>query len=196
MIDNLLELDKEIFLYLNGLHLPWLDHPIFIFTNTLTWTPLFLVLLYMMTKHYRQQTWVFLIGLTVAIILSDQITTSLMKPFFMRWRPSRDPELAGLVHTVKGYTGGKYGFASSHAANTFATATFVFVLLRKIRPWIFLLFAWALFICYTRIYLGVHYPGDLLAGGLVGALIGWALAKISDETRRKIYPATDPPFQT
>jgi undecaprenyl-diphosphatase len=178
MIDKLLQIDQEIFLYLNGKHTPWLDSPFFIFTHTLTWTPLFLVLLYMIVKDHRKKSWIFLIGLTVAITFADQFTSTFMKPYFERLRPTHDPALAGLVHTVKNYVGGKHGFASSHAANTFATATFLFILLGRTRRWMWLLFVWAAFICYTRIYLGVHYPGDLVAGGLIGSLAGWAMAKL------------------
>jgi undecaprenyl-diphosphatase len=94
-----------------------------------------------------------------------------------------------MVHTVKNYIGGKYGFASSHAANSFATATFVFLLLRRTRPWIVVLFLWATFVCYTRIYLGVHYPGDLLVGGLIGALSGWLMLKLALKIEKKIYQA-------
>jgi undecaprenyl-diphosphatase len=92
-----------------------------------------------------------------------------------------------MVHTVKNYIGGKYGFASSHAANTFAVATFCFVLLRKTHPWVILMFFWAAFVCYTRIYLGVHYPGDLLVGGLIGALLGWLMLRVSLAIEKKVY---------
>ncbi len=192
MTDKLLKLDREIFLYLNGKHVDWLDSPMFIFTHTLSWMPLFLVLLYFIAKEYRQQTWIFVIGIALAIALADQITSSVMKPYFIRWRPSHDPSLTGMVHLVKNYVGGKYGFASSHAANTFAVATFIYSLLKKRRRWISLIFIWAIFVCYTRIYLGVHYPGDLIAGALVGAFSGWVMVKISLIARQKIYPEIPP----
>lgn len=191
MIDKLLEMDRDLFLFLNGQHLESLDHPVFLLTHTLTWTPLFLILLYFIIKEHGAKTWIFLIGLGIAIALSDQITSSIMKPLFARWRPSRDPALAGIVHTVKNYVGGKYGFASSHAANTFATATFAFLLLRRTRPWVVLMFLWAAFVCYTRIYLGVHYPGDLLVGGLIGASLGYLMLKLCLLVEKKIYQSGD-----
>jgi undecaprenyl-diphosphatase len=91
-----------------------------------------------------------------------------MKPYFERLRPSRDPEVAALLHLVNGYKGGVYGFASSHAANSFGVSMFLWLLYRNNRKWIWTLFIWAAFFTYTRIYLGVHYPGDILVGGLTG----------------------------
>jgi undecaprenyl-diphosphatase len=93
-----------------------------------------------------------------------------MKPFFERLRPTHDPELQALVHTVDDYRGRKFGFASSHAANTFGIATLMWLLLKLYRPWIGLLFFWALGVGFTRVYLGVHFPGDILAGDVVGFL--------------------------
>ncbi|HYF70286.1 MAG TPA: phosphatase PAP2 family protein [Ohtaekwangia sp.] len=186
MTKRLLEIDKDLFLYLNGLHAEWLDYPIFILTNTVAWVPLYVLLLYLIIKEHKKQSWIFFVGIAITIVLSDQVTSSLMKPYFERLRPSREPELQGLVHTVQNYIGGRYGFASSHAANTFGTATFIFMLLRKTYWWIILIFLWALFVSYTRIYLGVHYPGDILAGACVGACFGFLFYKTSVVIARKV----------
>jgi undecaprenyl-diphosphatase len=170
MIDQLIELDKELFFFLNDLHTSWLDTPMMLFSNTLTWTPLYILLIYLIVKDFPNEWWIILLGIAASILLSDQITSSLMKPFFERLRPSRDPALEGLVHYVDDYRGGLYGFASSHAANTFGTATFLFFLFHKKRKGIFILFFWAALVTYTRIYLGVHYPGDIIVGGIAGAI--------------------------
>jgi undecaprenyl-diphosphatase len=192
MIDQLMELDREIFLYLNGHHAPWLD-PIMLFvTETLSWLPLHLFLLYLIFKDHQKKGWFVLIGLVITIVLADQVTSTLMKPYFARFRPSHEPTLQSLVHIVNGYKGGKFGFASSHAANTFGVATFLFLLFGKTRRWIILLFLWAALVTYSRIYLGVHYPGDILVGGLVGMLSAVAgfwvyrwLKKIYDDRTKR-----------
>lgn len=170
MIDQLLEIDREIFLYLNGLHTPWLDPIMLFITETLSWLPLHLFLLYLIFKDHQKKGWLVLIGLVITIVLADQVTSTLMKPYFGRFRPAHEPSLQSLVHIVNGYRGGKFGFASSHAANTFGTATFLFLLFGKTRKWIVMLFLWAAVVTYSRIYLGVHYPGDILVGSLVGML--------------------------
>jgi undecaprenyl-diphosphatase len=173
-METLAELDKELFFFLNGLHTPWLDPFMFYVSETLTWLPVYLILLVVMIRNFGWQTLLWLAGVALAILLADQITSGLMKPFFERFRPSRDPEIPDdLVHIVNGYTGGKYGFASSHAANAFAVATYLFLLLKdrlKFAGWLFIM---AGLIAYSRIYLGVHFPGDIIVGGLIGALSGW-----------------------
>ena len=132
-----------------------------------------------------------MVGITLTIVLADQITSTLMKPYFARLRPSHEPLLQSLIHIVDGYKGAKYGFASSHAANTFGAATFFFLLLRKNYKWIGLIFLWAAVATYSRIYLGVHYPGDIVVGGFVGALAGYGsfalfrLAKARIDNRRE-----------
>jgi undecaprenyl-diphosphatase len=173
MIDRLIEFDKELLRFLNGYHTPWLDPVMLFLTETLAWLPLYVFLLYLVIKEYKKESWIILLGIALTILLADQITASIMKPYFARLRPSREPTLEGLIHLVQGYTGGQFGFASSHAANTFGTATFFFLVFGNTKRWMIWLFVWAAFMTYTRIYLGVHYPGDVIIGGAVGMICGW-----------------------
>lgn len=173
MIDRLIEFDKELLRFLNSYHTPWLDPVMLFLTETLAWLPLYVFLLYLVIKEYKKESWIILLGIALTILLADQITASIMKPYFARLRPSREPTLEGLIHLVQGYTGGQFGFASSHAANTFGTATFFYLVFGNTKRWMIWLFVWAAFMTYTRIYLGVHYPGDVIIGGAVGMICGW-----------------------
>jgi undecaprenyl-diphosphatase len=193
-MEQILELDKRLFLALNSYHNPWLDQLMMFLSSTSAWIPLYVFLLYLLVKNFGRDTWVILIAIAVTIALADQIASTLMKPFFARLRPSHEPTLMGLVHIVNGYEGREYGFASSHAANTFGIATLMWLLLKNNRPWIALIFLWAIFVGYTRIYLGVHYPGDVLAGDAVGftcALIVYFLLNLLRDyfnKRRTLMP--------
>jgi undecaprenyl-diphosphatase len=183
MIDWLKEIDRELLLFLNSFHSPFLDSIMFWITKTLFWLPLYLFLLALIIKYFKQDWWIVVLGIVVTILLTDRITSGFMKPFFERLRPSREPALQGLVHLVKDsagkfYYGGKFGFASSHAANTFATAMFFWLLFRHRYKWMWTLFIWAAAMTYTRIYLGAHYPGDILVGLLIGLLCGWIGYKV------------------
>lgn len=169
-MEQILELDRKLFLELhNGFRDPLLDQVMMFLSTTYAWIPLHLLLLYLLFRRYGKQTWVWLFAIVLTVVLADQISSAVMKPIFERLRPSHEPSLIGQVHIVNQYRGGKFGFASSHAANTFGVAMLLWLVLRNHRPWIGLLFLWAILVSFTRIYLGVHYPGDILGGFAVGA---------------------------
>ena len=172
-------IDRQLFLWLNGLHAGWLDTVMVSITQMWPWIPIYILLLYLVFKQYGKRSWWILLGVAVLLLCSDQLSAHVCKPLFHRLRPCFNPELEGLVHLPKGLPGGSYGFVSSHAANTFAVATFLTAALRKnyrnIGWW---LYAWALISSYSRIYIGVHYPGDIIAGAVLGILVGLIIWKI------------------
>lgn len=179
--DQLIQWDKALLLTMNGWHTPWLDSSMFLMSQTLFWLPLYCLLIYLLFRNFKKQAWLVLIAVALTLLLTNLLTAEVMKPGFARLRPSHDPSMAGLVHLVRGYSEDLYGFSSGHAANTFAVALFFWWTFRGKYPWMGLLFAWAVLVSYTRIYLGVHYPGDILAGVLLGlccGVIGLATARL------------------
>ncbi len=187
MVQQLKAWDEQLLLFLNHYHADWLDPVVFLITRTEFWIPLYLLLLFVTFRHYRKEGWLVLIGVAVAILLADRITSGLMKPLFLRLRPSHEPALEGLLHLVNDYRGGAYGFASSHAANTMGVAFFFYMLFRNVTRWISMMFIWAIIMSYTRIYLGVHYPGDILIGALVGILSGYAGFKVFRALQSRLH---------
>ena len=174
MLDFLLDLDKQLFLALNGLNNGFFDQVMYYISEKVTWIPLYALLLFLIFKRFRWRGLVVLLLVVVLVTLSDQLSV-LMKNSFLRLRPCLEPALEGLVHIVWGHCGGRYGFVSSHAANTFALATFMTFLLGDRFQWVLpLMFAYAGLNAYSRIYLGVHYPGDVIFGALLGVFI-WLL---------------------
>jgi undecaprenyl-diphosphatase len=178
-VEELLELDKRLLLFLNGWNSPFFDSVMLTLTETFVWTPLYATLIYLVIKIYGKSSIWILLGVALTILLCDRITSGFMKPFFARLRPSHEPGLEGLLHLVNDYRGGLYGFASSHAADTFGVAMFVWLSLKKYYRWTWVVFVWAALMTYTRIYLGVHYPTDILVGAIIGLLSGWLSTQVS-----------------
>lgn len=178
MLEQLKIWDEQLFLFLNQFHTPALDPIIFLITKTEFWIPLFAYLLYIIFRTHGKNGWLAVAGILVAVALADQLTSAFMKPFFERLRPSHEPSLQGIIHLVNDYHGGLYGFASGHAADTTAVSLFIFLLLRQTHRYAWLIFLWTAAMSYTRIYLGVHYPGDVLVGMLVGLACGYSCYRL------------------
>lgn len=188
MIETLMEWDEALFLWLNGLHTSWLDPVMFWISEKKTWIPLYLLIIGWIIKEYQWRSIIVLVGIILAITATDQVCSGFMKPYFERFRPSRNPALEGLVHIVNDYRGGRYGFSSSHAGNSFALATFLFFFFKRKYKWVAWFFLWAAVVSYSRIYLGVHYPGDILVGALVGTGFGYLFYRISRYYLTKYRP--------
>ena len=171
-LNTLLTIDRYMLLSLNGSDSLFWDGCMLVYTSMGVWIPLAIMLLYVLLKNNNIKDFFLLIVLiAVVATLTDTISSGICKPFFERWRPTNDPMLMYAVDVVNETRGGRYGFTSSHAANSFGIAMFVSLLIRN-RALSVSLMIWASMNAFTRIYLGVHYPGDILAGTLIGIVVG------------------------
>lgn len=188
MVEALKNLDERLFFTINGHHNEAMDAFMYMVSGKEIWFPLYAVLIGLTIWQLRKYSIIFILAAFAAVGASDFLTSGVMKPAFERYRPSRDPDVAARVHIVKDYRGGKYGFASSHASNTFAIAAFFFLLWRKRSYWVVLLLFWAFIVSISRVYLGVHYPGDIVVGGLIGMVLGYLFYKLSVLIMKKRFP--------
>lgn len=185
-MEELIHLDKELLLMVNGSDSLFLDSLVMTLTNAKTWIPLYLALFYVVLKSNDTVARVLLVlaGAGLCVFFAGTIDDTIVKPLVARWRPGRDPEIGMLVDTVDGYRGGNYGFFSAHASNTFSIALFFSLLMRQRLLTVFLV-TWSLVNCWTRLYLGVHYPGDITVGLLWGALVGYGVYRLHGYVYRR-----------
>lgn len=187
MFEELTHIDQQWLLAINGCHAPWADTLMWIISGKLTWLPLYAILIFLIFIRCKKRGWLMALIVIVAVAgsagLADVISSGIIKHAVCRLRPTHEPALEGLIHIVNGYTGGQYGFVSSHAANTMACALsfslfWVYTSDNKKRAHLTVtlpLMVWVALNCYSRMYLGVHYPGDIIGGLVVGVIVALVL---------------------
>jgi undecaprenyl-diphosphatase len=173
MQDDLIRIDRQWLLWVNGHNSPFIDNVMYAISGRTEWIPLYILLIACIIWKFKWKTIWIILAVIIMITLSDQIA-NLLKSGVRRLRPCKDPEIGHLVHLVNNYCGGAFGFVSGHAANSFSLAVFTSLLFR--RNWITMgMLGWASLVSYSRIYLGVHYPGDIIGGALLGAMLAWMI---------------------
>lgn len=179
-ISWMIKLDKEFFLYLNTkLTNPFLDSVLPWFRNSTNWIPFYIILLIFIGYKLKKYTLYWILGVAINTALSDQISSTFIKKTFARLRPCQDEEMKAISRLLLPHCSGGYSFTSSHATNHFALAMFICITLATVfKNYRYLFFVWAGIICYAQVYVGVHYPLDVVAGGILGCLIGFFTGKL------------------
>jgi undecaprenyl-diphosphatase len=176
-LDKIIQLDKEVFIFLNGLGTENWDRFWIITTNQFSWIPLYFIFFYLIFKSLGWRKGIILIIITALLVtFSDQFTV-FIKNFFGRLRPNRDPSINEFIRILKNNK--SFSFVSGHATTSIAVSLFMHLTLKKNFRYTILFFIWPLFFSYSRIYIGVHFPIDVVLGALLGLLIGWAFYKLS-----------------
>ncbi len=176
MLENLIRWDQQLLLDINGTHTPFWDEVMWNISWPIIWTPAYIIILYLCIRYYKMQTFYILLFTAVLILITDTVSVHVFKNMVQRWRPTHEPALRGLVHIVHNYEGGDFGFVSSHATNFFGIAMFFTMIFRRnLKYFALVSLLFAALIAYSRVYLGVHYPGDVICGAIIGTLVGWGL---------------------
>lgn len=186
MLEKILTLDKNLFVYLNSLGSETYDGLWLVITKQIYWIPLFILLLYIIFKKLgTKQTLYLMLFVAILLVFTDQIT-NLFKNGFQRLRPCNNPEINSFIRVVQ--VRKSFGFFSGHAANTMAVTTFLYLIFKKDFKYFWLLFLWPLIFAYSRIYLGLHYPLDIICGYLCGFILGFLMFKLYQIFQKRNFP--------
>lgn len=196
MLETIQKLDDAILLAVNGLHNPFMDEVMWIISGRWTWVPLYAILLFILYKHTGwRKTLLWVIGIAALILITDQVCIHVFRQIFTRMRPTNpDNPISPFVHLVHGYHSGRFGFPSAHAANTWALVFYLGLILRN-KALTSILAGWAGLVCYSRMYLGVHYLGDLLGGLIFGGICATLIYYLISYLDRRFH-LTDRKFHT
>ncbi len=175
-MEKIIHFDKELFVFLNGLGSETYDNLWLVITKQFYWTPLFLIIFYLLQKKLGWKKFGFYILFTAVLLLICDQTANLFKWYFQRLRPCNDQEIKNIIRVVK--SSPSYSFFSGHATNSMATTVFTFMILKQYYKHVYFLFLFPLIFAYSRIYLGMHFPGDILTGYVFGAAFGFLFYKI------------------
>ena len=176
MLEKIIHLDKELLVFLNGLGSERFDGLWLMITKQIYWTPLFLLIFYLLQKKIGWKNFGFYILFTAVLILVCDQTANLFKWYFQRLRPCNDEEIQHIIRIVK--SSSSFSFFSGHATNSMATTVFAFMILKKYYKHAYLLFLFPLIFAYSRIYLGMHFPLDIVTGYVFGATFGFICYKL------------------
>src|SRR6187402_541765 len=186
MLDKIVSLDQKLFIYLNSLGSETYDGFWLMITKQYSWVPLFLFLLYLVFKKLgAKQTLFLMLFVAVLLVFTDQIA-NLIKNGVQRLRPCNNPKINSFIRIVQARS--SFSFFSGHATSSMAVATFLYLIFKNDFKYFWLLFLWPLIFAYSRIYLGLHYPGDILAGYLFGAISGFLIFKLYRIAQNKYFP--------
>lgn len=183
MFENLEQIDQRLLIFFNGIHSPWADPVMWWISNKYIWIPMYLLIVYFIFKKYGLRAILFLIGIILCFAVGD-LLSEFIKHTVHRFRPTYNAVVKTQIHTVYGYVGGMYGYVSSHATNTLGFAMITSLILKN-RHYSIFIFSWSLLVCYSRMYLGVHYPFDLFSGALLGCTVAFSLYQLISFFERK-----------